>query len=151
MDPTLTESRPNIITGASHSAPISFQVPEIRRLTGEEQKEVCKLAIMAASSQLRFDRSQARCYVSNQVIVDSELAPGMYDVRGVAIMNFDGAIPPDVVSEKAVELVGKTATATASGKRPRCRATRPNHIYRPHRPCFCCCFRFPHRRCTATE
>lgn len=116
MDPTLTDRYPYIITGATYSAPIIFQIPEIRRLTGEEQKEVCKLATMSASLQLRFDRSQARCYVSNQVVADSDIAPGMYDVRGVAIMNFDGAIPPDVVSEKAVELISKTATATASGK-----------------------------------
>ncbi len=91
-------------------------MPEIRLLTGEEQKEVCKLATISASSQLKFDRTKARCYISKQVVSDSEIAPGMYDVRGTAIMNFDGGIPPEVVSEKAVELIGKTATATASGE-----------------------------------
>ncbi len=40
----------------------------------------------------------------------------MYDVRGTAVMNFDGTLAPNVVSEQAVELIGKTATATASGE-----------------------------------
>jgi hypothetical protein len=104
------------ITGATHSAPIVFQVPEIRRLTGEEQKEVCKLATLTASLNFGFDREKARCYVSKQVVLDSDIAPGMYDVKGTAVMNFDGAIPTSVVNEKAVELISKAATATASGE-----------------------------------
>ena len=71
---------------------------------------------MSASAQLKFDRTQARCYVSKQVVSDSEIAPGMYDVRGTAIMNFDGGLPPEIVSEKAVELIGKATSATASGE-----------------------------------
>lgn len=91
-------------------------MPEIRLLTGEEQKEVCKLATLSASTQLGFDRSQARCYVDKQVVVESVISPGMYDVNGVAVMNFDGALPPETVSEKAVERIAKTASATASGE-----------------------------------
>ena len=68
--------------GATHETPITFQVPEIRMLTGEEQKQVCKLAMRSTSMQLSFDRSNARCYVRDQIIVDSEIAPGMYDVNG---------------------------------------------------------------------
>lgn len=105
-----------LFTGVSHSAPIIFQVPEIRRLTGEEQKEVCKLATLSASTQLGFDRTKARCYVSKQAVAESEIAPGMYDVRGTAVMNFDGTLAPNTVSEQVVELIGKTATATASGE-----------------------------------
>jgi hypothetical protein len=91
-------------------------VPEIRKLTGEEQKEVCKLATLTASNNFNFDRSKSRCYVSKQVVVDSDVAPGMFDVKGVAVMNFDGAISLSVVNEKAVELISKAATATASGE-----------------------------------
>lgn len=48
--------------------------------------------------------------------MDSDVAPGMFDVKGVAVMNFDGAISLSVVNEKAVELISKAATATASGE-----------------------------------
>lgn len=67
--------------GATHTTPITFQVPEVRQLTGEEQKQVCKLAMRSTSLQLNFDRSKARCYVADQTIVDSEIAPGMVSVR----------------------------------------------------------------------
>ncbi len=71
---------------------------------------------MSAASQLKFDRTKARCYVSKQVVSDSEIAPGMYDVRGSAVMNFDGELPPESVSEEAITLIGKVTTATASGE-----------------------------------
>lgn len=103
-------------TGATHTTPITFQIPEIRQLTGEEQKQVCKLAMRTTSRQFNFDRSKARCYVADQTIVDSEIAPGMYDVNGIAILNFDGTIPASTVTPEAVQAVSKAASATASGK-----------------------------------
>ena len=103
-------------TGQGHTSPVTFQVPEIRHLTGEEQKVVCKLATRASSRQLNFDREKARCYVENMMVVDSELAPGMYDVTGVAVYNFDGTIPPEAVSPEKVAAISKATAAVASGE-----------------------------------
>ena len=68
-------------------------VPESCLLTGEEQKEVCKMATIAMSGQFDFDHSLARCYVADMSVSNSVIAPGMYDVLGVAVMNFDGFWP----------------------------------------------------------
>ena len=53
-------------------------------LTGEEQKEVCKMATIAMLGQFDFDRSLARCYVADMSVSNSVIAPGMYDVLGQA-------------------------------------------------------------------
>ena len=81
----------SINTGVSYPVQFTFQVPEIRVLTGEEQKEVCKTATLTASRQFDFDRTLSRCYVGDQVILDSVIAPGKYDVKGISVINFDGS------------------------------------------------------------
>ena len=43
--------------GISHENPIIFRLTEPRMLTGDEQKEVCRLATLAASRQINFDRT----------------------------------------------------------------------------------------------
>ena len=63
-----------------------------------------------------FDRSQARCYVADQSIVDSEVAPGKYDVNGIAVMNFDSRGVASSVDETKVKAIAKSTAATASGK-----------------------------------
>ena len=68
------------------------------------------------SRQLSFDRSKARCYVADQSIVNSEIVPGMYDVNGFAVLNFDGVIPADQVDIEKVKAISKAASATASGE-----------------------------------
>jgi len=102
--------------GASHETSITFQVPESRLLTGEEQKEVCKLAIVAASRRFDFDRSLARCYISDMTVANSVIVPGMYDVLGFAVMNFDGSgqIPQTVTSTITVDSVQAVAKVTTS-------------------------------------
>jgi len=100
--------------GATLTTPITFQVPDVRMLTGEEQKQVCQLAVKSMSRQLGFDRSSARCYVIDQNIMNSEISPGNYDIQGIALLNFDSAVLSDTVTQDKVELVTKAAAATAS-------------------------------------
>ncbi|KAL7554934.1 hypothetical protein ACHAWF_018496 [Thalassiosira exigua] len=104
--------------GVTHTAPITFQVPEIRQLTGEEQKQVCLLATRTASIQFNFERFKSRCYVADQTITESEIALGMYDVNGYAVLNFDGTLPVETISEETVAEaatgISKAASATAS-------------------------------------
>ena len=88
-------------------------------LTGEEQKGVCRTATLLASRQFDFDRTLSRCYVADQTISDSEIAPGYYDLTGMAVMNFDGngGIPESVAANIGIEnvlAVAKTTSATAS-------------------------------------
>ena len=101
--------------GATITQPIIFQVPEVRILTGEEQKSSCKLAMKTASRQWNFDRTQARCYVHDMTVVDSEVVPGMYDVNGFAVINFDGTTSSDSsINQEEVSFMTKAASATAS-------------------------------------
>ena len=51
-------------------------------MTGEEQKEVCKIARLAASTRFGFDRSLARCYIVDQSVTESVVAPGYHDIKG---------------------------------------------------------------------
>ena len=110
--------------GVQESTAVTFQVPEIRTLTGEEQKQVCKLALKTAANQFSIDKNMARCYVSDQSIAQSEtedgngrrLQTGMYDISGVAVLNFDYSVPPDVVNVVEIAALSKAASATASGK-----------------------------------
>ena len=77
------------------------------------------MAMKTTSRRFNFDRSKARCYVAEQIIEDSELSPGMYDVNGMAVFNFDGNGPPEEmpkVSIVEVQAISKAAAATASGK-----------------------------------
>ena len=115
--------------GAKESTNVTFQVPEIRKLTGEEQKQVCKLALKTASNQFSIDREKTRCYVAEQTIAEAveedgsgrRLQTGMYDVSSMAVLNFDYTIPPNVVNVEEVKALAKAASATASGmslKRP---------------------------------
>ena len=76
------------------------------------------LAMKTTSRRFNFDRSKARCYVAEQIIEESEIAPGMYDVNGMAVFNFDGNGPAEeiiTVSLDQVEAISKAAAATASG------------------------------------
>ena len=77
---------------------------------------MCRLAVRSLSVQLGFPRSKARCYVSGMNIVNSEIAPGNYDVHGMAVLNFDSAVISSTVTQEKVEAVSKAAAATASGK-----------------------------------
>lgn len=102
--------------GATQTTPVTFQVPEVRFLTGEEEKQVCKLALRTASKQFNVDIAKTRCYVADQVIVHSEVAIGMYDVNGIATLNFDYTIPTSATSQEEVDALSKSASATASGE-----------------------------------
>ena len=48
-------------------------------------------------------------------IVNSEIAPGNYDVHGIAVLNFDSAVISNTVTPAKIEAVSKAAAATASG------------------------------------
>ena len=77
------------------------------------------MATIAMSEQFDFDRSLARCYVADMTVSNSVIAPGMYDILGIAVMNFDGSgqIPENVTSTitvDSVQAVAKITTATAS-------------------------------------
>lgn len=101
--------------GVTLTTPITFQVPDIRFLTGKEQKEVCQLAVRSMSRQLGFDRAKARCYVGDQTIAESEIAPNHYDINGMAILNFDVEVLSSTVTPEKVADISKAAAATASG------------------------------------
>lgn len=102
--------------GSTLTTPITFQVPDIRFLTGEEQKGVCQLALKSMSRQLGFPRSKARCWIKEMNIQDSEIALGAYDVNGIAEINFDGAILTNTISTDKIAAAQKAAAATASGE-----------------------------------
>ena len=40
----------------------------------------------------------------------------MYDVNGIAVLNFDGGIPASTISIAKVEAISMAASATASGE-----------------------------------
>ena len=91
-------------------------------LTGEEQKALCKLATQTTSSQLGIDASEARCFIEDQVITpvtgERRLQNGeqLYMVTGVAKLNFDAKIPPQVASPKKMKEVMKVAKTKAAEK-----------------------------------
>jgi len=100
--------------GSTLTQAITFQVPDIRKLTGEEQKDVCRLAVRALYRQMQFDRSHARCYVSDMTISDSEIAPGNYDLSAIAVLNFDDKILPSAVTPVKIAEVTKSAATAGS-------------------------------------
>lgn len=100
--------------GPTHTSPVTMQLPKARYLTGEEQKSVCRLAVRSMAINLKFEPSNSRCYVDNQVIVPSEVAPGLFDINGMAVINFDESVPPEKASPAAVANVMVVAAATAS-------------------------------------
>lgn len=61
--------------GAVHTAEVTIQVPEIRKLTGMEQKKICKLARKSAGLQLGIGKNQNRCYIANQYVHPSTVIP----------------------------------------------------------------------------
>ena len=97
-------------------------------LTGEEQKGVCQLAVRSMSRQFGFPRSKARCYVSDMNIGPSEIAPGNYDINGMAVLNFDGAVLASTVTTDKCESATKVAAATGSGK-SKCRRKNEHQFY----------------------
>ena len=111
--------------GATESTNVTFQIPEIRTLTGEEQKQVCKLALRTAAKQFDIEPTKTRCYVGEQTITEAveedssgrRLQTGMYDVSGMAVLNFDYTIPPNVVNVEEVQALSRAASATASGNK----------------------------------
>lgn len=104
-------------SGSIRTSAITFQVPEVRFLTGEEQKDACRLAVRTTARRYDLDRDKSRCFVKDMVIVDSEIALGMYDVNGIAVMNFDGNMEnPVEVSDDEAYAITKATAATASGK-----------------------------------
>ncbi|KAL7553976.1 hypothetical protein ACHAWF_017328 [Thalassiosira exigua] len=100
--------------GTTLTTPITFQLPEARMLTGEEQKSVCRLAMRKTAKEFEFDKDKARCYISGQAFVDSVVAPGFIDVSASALLNFDGSIQARTISVEKIEAVTKAAAATAS-------------------------------------
>ena len=100
--------------GPVFSTDVSLQVSDARYFTGEEQKNMCKLAVAAVSKQMLFDPTETRCYISNQVIQYSTLLPGMYEVSGVAVLNFDSMAPPEMVSGEKIQGVSAATKAYAS-------------------------------------
>ena len=100
--------------GPVYTVPITFQVPDLRFLTGEEQKQVCMIAVNSASQQLGLDPDNTRCYIANQSVAPSNVVEGFYDVSGIAILNFDDSILPESLSVEKINSVAKAAAATAS-------------------------------------
>lgn len=100
--------------GPDYTSPVTMQLPEPRYLTGEEQKSVCRLAVRSMSIALKFEPTNSRCYIADQVITPSELAPGSYDVSGQAVINFDESIPPGKANPTVVENVMVATATTAS-------------------------------------
>lgn len=98
----------------------SLEITEPRLLTGEEQKALCKLATLTTATQLGIDSTDARCYISEQVVVPisggRRLADGaqLYSVSGVAKLNFDASVPPEVASPKKVKSIMDIAKKKAS-------------------------------------
>ena len=100
----------------------NMEITEPRVLTGEEQKALCKLAILTTSTQLGIDSTEARCYSSDQVVTPvtggRRLADGgqSYTVSGVAKLNFDASVPPEVASPKKVKSIMDIAKRKASSR-----------------------------------
>lgn len=99
-----------------------LEVTEVRLLTGEEQKALCKLATQTVSNQLGVNTEDARCVIGDQVVTPVEggrrLADGtqLYTITGVAKLNFDSTIPPEVASPKQIKKVMEVAKKKASDK-----------------------------------
>ena len=100
--------------GPRYTADVAFQIPEPRRLTGEEQKDICRLIVLTAADQLYFDPTKMRCYISSQAIQHSSVLPGTYDVYGIAILNFDPSIPQELLSQEEIGKVAAIAVSRAS-------------------------------------
>jgi uncharacterized protein (DUF1501 family) len=101
--------------GPELSSEITFSVPEPNRyLTGEEQKQICAVAVQTASSQLAVDQDLIRCYISDQVIQPSTAVPGAYDIVGTAVMNFDSSVSSEVASSENIAIVSAIAAAISS-------------------------------------
>ena len=109
--------------GVVRSTSVNFQVPDIRHLSGNEQKLVCKLFLKAAESQLSAGNSTVRCHIGEQQVskADAESdgsgsthSSSMYNVEAKAVLNFDYTIPPYVASAEECDMLSMTASATAS-------------------------------------
>jgi len=100
--------------GPEYTSPVTLQVPEPRNLIGEEQKALCKLAVISMGEKLGFEPNNSRCYIADQVVTPSEVAPGSYDVKGVAMLTFDGSVPPGKVSQEKVNNVMVIAATIAA-------------------------------------
>ena len=100
--------------GPTHTSPVTMQLPTARYLTGEEQKKVCRIAVRSMGISLKFEPSNSRCYVDDQVLVPSEVAPGFFDINGMAVINFDESVPPEKATPTAVANVMVVTAATAS-------------------------------------
>ena len=123
--------------GVERSTSVNFQVPDIRRLSGKEQKLVCKLLLKAADSQLSAGNSTVRCHIGEQQVSQADMesdesgrllqntnSSTIYNVEANAVLNFDYTIPPYVASVEECDMLSKTASATAAdfvvlGKCPR--------------------------------
>ena len=107
------------------------------------------MATIAMSGQFDFDRSLARCYVADMSVSNYVIAPGMYDVLGVAVMNFDGSgqIPENVTSTITADSVQALARILRQlhlifllqmhchRVKPRCQVHQPSQVFhRSHRP-----------------
>ena len=100
--------------GPAHTSPVTMNLPSPRYLTGEEQKSVCRLAVRSMAISLSFEPSNSRCYVDDQVITPSVEYPDLFDINGMAVINFDESVPAEKASPTAVANVMTTAAATAS-------------------------------------
>ena len=100
--------------GPSHTSPITMQIPSARYLIGEEQKKVCRVAVRAMGRSMKFHPTNSRCYVADQEIVPSEIAPGFFDIKGMAVINFDESIPEEEATPSAVSAVMTTTAAVAA-------------------------------------
>jgi hypothetical protein len=74
------------------------------------------MATIAMSEQFDFDRSLSRCYIADMNVTNSVTVPGMYDILGIAEMNFDGSgqIPENVTSTITADSVKAVVTVTAA-------------------------------------
>ena len=101
-----------------------MEITEPRFLTGEEQKGLCKIAVNSAANQLGINPGDTRCFVKDQVVAPStqrrRLETGeevqLYEVTGVAELNFDASIPPALANPTRVNSVLKIASKTASDR-----------------------------------
>jgi len=100
--------------GVVETTDVSLYIPEPRYLTGKEQKDICRIAVLSSSKQLNINPSDSRCYISNQVIQESSSVPGSYEVSGSAVLNFDAYIPKEYIDKKKVNSVAAAASAFAA-------------------------------------
>jgi hypothetical protein len=111
------------IFGSSYycPSPATMEITELRMLTGEEQKGLCKIAVQAASKQLGINPGDTRCFIADQIVTPvterRRLQEDMlYKVSGVAKLNFDSSIPPALANPTRVNEIMTIASKTASDR-----------------------------------